>query len=418
MGSVSYTLRDAGNQETTLTLDVLVPLEIQAESDAPSLRVSTGIPTRTSMQKDLVASAISLKVKGGTPPFEWFTPFGDLSASSEKLDDTSEILFTLPDVGGIYNVTVVDSGGQRQKIKVSTQEALKIDPERLTITHNEIRNVSVVGGESPYTVESDMGEIGAVEYFSIVGVAIFPPVRVYMERDETQAFQIAGGIGKDEDYFMTALKGGVDEHPLDMTFTYTPPQALDTVSGLSDVVTVTDSVGSQVSAVVEIIDSEGDIAGDGFFVTPSNATILKNEKRRFKAVGGKGQEIVWQCDEGEGDLSGQGEPSVSYTAPDRMVTTALSAMDLGSHEASAKIHVVSDHVLISPSQVYLKPGQQTTFKGNFGTGSYTFTWTGGGDGGRYRKRQRQRRLKPNRCIGSFHLYGTVQDRHPHHYGIR
>lgn len=48
-----------------------------------------------------------------------------------------------------------------------------------------------------------------------------------------------------------------------------------------------------------------------------------------------------------------------------------------SREAAANIHVISDKVLIFPSQVHLKPGESTEFRGSFGTETYTFTCTCG-----------------------------------------
>ncbi|MBF0259717.1 MAG: hypothetical protein HQK62_12940, partial [Desulfamplus sp.] len=80
---------------------------------------------------------------------------------------------------------------------------------------------------------------------------------------------------------------------------------------------------------------------------------------------------------GEGDLSGQNQPSIEYRAPDMRMKSVLSAMDQEPREALSDIHVISDKVMISPSQVFLKPGESAKFRGLFGTEEYTFTWTNG-----------------------------------------
>ncbi len=49
-----------------------------------------------------------------------------------------------------------------------------------------------------------------------------------------------------------------------------------------------------------------------------------------------------------------------------------------AQENTVRLYVtVSLKLTISPSHVYLKPGQQTEFQGSFGSGSYSFTWTEG-----------------------------------------
>ena len=399
-GDSIYKISDGSGQAAELNLTVLVPLTIHYQS-AGSPRRRSGT-THPSGQRDIDES-FALNALGGVPPFTWHSPSGEIVPDPSDDGDHALIYYTPPDTPGIYTVTVVDSGGQRQEFKVSTYQAYNVLPERLYLSPEESGDVSIYGGVSPYGIDAENGSVGAVKEFP--GVYIFSytapsmvgeymvtisdargsQTRIYitvkealaaspsqqmMTGRETKSFEIVGAVGNDDEIFVTALKGAVDLHPNEMRFTYEAPEKAG-----RDVVTITDASGAQCEVVIDIVGSDHD-SETLFFIQPVTATLLKNEKKRYKAVGGTGQDIAWRCD--VGGISGQHQPSIEYTAPDNnAVNTTLSAMDSAEHEATAEIHVVSDHVLISPSQVYLKPGEQVEFQGHFGTGRYTFTWTAG-----------------------------------------
>ena len=399
-GDSIYKISDGSGQAAELNLTVLVPLTIHYQSaESPRRRSGT---THPSGQRDIDES-FALNALGGVPPFTWHSPSGEIVPDPSDDGDHAIIYYTPPDTPGIYTVTVVDSGGQRQEFKVSTYQAYNVLPERLYLSPEESGDVSIYGGVSPYGIDAENGSVGAVKEFP--GVYIFSytapstvgeymvtisdargsqtrlyitvkealavsPSQQMMTGRETKPFEIVGAVGNDDEIFVTALKGAVDLHPNEMRFTYEAPEKAG-----RDVVTITDASGAQCEVVINIVGSDHD-SETLFFIQPVTATLLKNEKKRYKAVGGNGQDIAWRCD--VGGISGQHQPSIEYTAPDNnAVNTTLSAMDSAEHEATAEIHVVSDHVLISPSQVYLKPGEQVEFQGNFGTGRYTFTWTEG-----------------------------------------
>ena len=402
-----YTLQDSSGQEVDFKLTVLSPLELQYGDKDFGVR-SPG-QARQVNQRGIKSGVepVILTVSGGTPPFSWQVTAGEVTVENSGADDQSVALYTPPDMAGIYTVTVVDSGGQVQDIKVSTIDPLQTDPEILYLAPGENCDVSIFGGTGPYSVEAFEGSVTQPQFFEKAGVGFFSytapttvgeymisvkdnegvvvrlyatvaltltvsPSHVYLRKGESQAFQLAGGVGKDDDIHILALHGAVEAHPEKMQFNYLPSE-----SALNDVITITDLSGDQATATIEIITEESNISSKNFFVTPSSATVLKNENRRFKAIGGQGQEIIWHCEVGEGTISGQGQPSISYSAPDLVMTTGISAKDFANHEAGAEIYVIADDVLISPSQVFLRPGQQTEFQGNFGTGNYTFFWTEG-----------------------------------------
>jgi len=421
-GEHIYTLEDSSGQNATLTVFVLAPLAIESEnitalsrssyiqrdSDSYTLRfLNSNYDTKSSADGIFASQKsdtkqVSLRATGGTAPFKWYSTAGVVGANSGTPDDTSQILYTPPSVAGVYTVTVVDSGGQTQDFKVSTILQLKTTPEQLYLSPNESRDISILGGISPFKVVADAGTVTQPQVKS--GLATFsytaPPtsgdymisvqdaggnvVRVYatvslsltvspsiayMRKNETKIFKLAGGVGKDKDIHIAALKGDIfngdkeSTHPENMVFTYKAPD----VRG-GDVVTITDISGNQASVTIEV-------TSDKFFITPLSAQLLKGENRLFKTVGGTGTEIKWTSD--QGDISLQNQPSTAYTAPDMRLKTVIKAMDMEQREAVADIHVISDKVMISPSQVFLKPGEKARFRGLFGTEDYTFTWTGG-----------------------------------------
>ena len=410
-GDISYTLWDNLGEDVDLKLVVLTPLDLRYHEDDAS-GGKMGKQRFSDPQRDIDdnrTDTISLTASGGTPPFSWHASSGEIiiDPSQSGVEDQSVVLFTPPESAGIYTVTVVDSGGQRQDIKVSTVEPLQTDPEMLYMTPGESRDVSIFGGMGPFTANTADGSVTPPQFFERAGVGFFSytapitpgeymitvldeqgntvrlyvtvalsltvsPSQGYLRRGQPQSFQLAGGVGKDEDIHIMALNGTVDSHPVNMAFDYTASEI-----EISDVISITDLSGEQLIVNIEIVTGDPMISTGNFFVTPSSATLFKNESRRFKAVGGNGSDIAWRCNEGEGEISGQGQPSIAYTAPDTTLVTELSATDLENREVKSDIHVISDSVLISPSQVYLKPGQQAEFQGNFGTGDYTFTWMDG-----------------------------------------
>ncbi|MBF0201667.1 MAG: PKD domain-containing protein [Desulfamplus sp.] len=401
-GEYSYSLQDSRGRQVTLNMTVLEPLGIQWESDGSVSRSARG--TRNGY--DPGRGPIELKATGGTPPFRWYATGGRLTNHDSDPDNTALQLFTPPDTSGVHTVTVADSGGQSGEFRLSTVLKLSTSPQQLYLSPGEERDISILGGLPPFTVKVDAGNAttpalqsgfsifkytappAAGEYMitvadsdgsqtwitaSVTLPLTASPSKAYLNRNQNKIFQLAGGIGKAENIFITALKGDVDIHPDSDTlkFSYTAPG----VTG-RDIITITDQSGSQAKVEINVIS-------DNFFITPLNATLLKNEKCVFKIVGGSGESAVWTVTQGDIEhnqgTDGKKYLNAEYTAPDILSKFPILARDrvLSSKRASANIHVISDRVLISPKQAWLKPGETINFRGFFGTEQYLYTWTSG-----------------------------------------
>ncbi|MBF0200030.1 MAG: DUF1566 domain-containing protein [Desulfamplus sp.] len=414
-GENQFVLQDALGSEALLSIMVLAPLVIEKEPGT----CYTQVQYRNSVDQDDRSSAnqvnrnavnqFILKAAGGTPPFEWYSSSGSINTAPDPNssdDPTSRIIFTPPSKAGIYTVSVVDSGGQTQNFRISTFLKLDVTPQQLFLAPSEQKDFSIIGGQPPFTAVADAGSVTApaisaglstVSYTAPARVGEYmvtimdnkgdamrlyvtvtldlavSPSKAYLDKEESKTFHIAGGIGRDKDFFIKALKGDVDVHPENMKFSYAAPN----ING-RDVITITDMSGAQAEVEVEVVPSY-------FFITPQSTTLLREETRRFKSVGGTGEGLVWSAEQGDisqgegnqGDISRNNEPSVEYVAPHIRTRLTLNVKDSLGTSADADIHVISDKVLITPSTAYLKPGESTTFRGVFGTEDYTYTWTMG-----------------------------------------
>ena len=411
-GFYAWNLTDQKGAAVVLNAEVYAPLSIMSNKKRGRLR--KGLTAKP-------GGIIVLRPAGGAPPYAWSATAGQLS-DSETLDD-SPITYTLPNAVGTFTVSVTDGNGQSFDFHVSSAASLVVAPRKIFAGFDENHEINVFGGIPPYRLTAESGDMAEVDeslfVYKTPGIAgeyiiavtdasgasqeirvkvyqplLVSPATAYMRRNESKFFSILGGSGDDAGMILQAVRGEVSTQVINRGFTYTAPDQTG-----SDTVIITDIDGEQVKIAIEVIS-------DNFFVTPANAALLKDEKRVFRTVGGIKEGLLWTVDEGDISSDTENHTFIIYEAPNRLTACALSAVDKQSRKAQAEIHVISDKVMITPKEVFLKTGEETLFRGALGAGSYVFTATGGDLSEEADMTDRVRYRSPNRA-GEY--YVTVTD---------
>lgn len=374
-GEKVYTVKDSSGTAVPFTMTVPEKLSI-LRSDAVEIRHG---------------NTIALAASGGTPPYKWYATSGNVESATSDADVT----YRIPDAVGNHTVTVTDSGGQSADYLLTTYADLIVSPSTLYLSPGEVKIFSVVGGTAPYSAVTTAGTItddGDGEQFNyeapdVIGnyeitisdmadnqttlyVQVSHPLWVspqmsYLRQGEHKLFQLAGGIGKDEELYIQALRGDVSPNPSDRTFEYVAPEEIG-----QDIIMVTDIDGTQAKVEIEV-------TSENFFVTPSTVALLPRETATFLSVRGTGDSFTWIADMGDILADVENSSNITYQAPDERGKGDITCRDIEQRIANAQVHIISDRVLITPQLVYLFPGEQTRFRALLGTEEYEFTYTDG-----------------------------------------
>ncbi|MEA2061675.1 MAG: DUF1566 domain-containing protein [Thermodesulfobacteriota bacterium] len=373
-GEKVYTVKDSAGTVAPFTMTVLSPLTL--------VRSGAGTIEPGGM--------VYFSAGGGTPPCEWYATAGAIQSAA---GNTSGASYQIPEVVGKYTVSVIDANGQSADYIVTNHPRLVLSPSQLYVAPGEQKRFSVIGGKPPYTVVTDTGKIfedgeafiyeaGKVkgDYEIRVSDAAgnqaglhvqvslplwVSPQTAYLLPNNSKQFKLTGGVGKDEDIYIYALKGDVPAHPVNRGFEYTAPGETG-----QDVVMVTDSDGTHTRVEVEVIS-------DKFFITPSRTALLQEETGYFRAVLGAGDSFAWSTEAGDILTCEESSSFIDYKAPLVKGSYALTCCDIQGNEAGAEVHVVDSTVVITPRVVYLSPEETCEFRAVFGTETYQFTYTDG-----------------------------------------
>jgi hypothetical protein len=293
--------------------------------------------------------------------------------------------------GGVTDVVqVADSLGNTASVSVTVTAGLSISPAAVTLAPRASWTFTAAGGSasgyawsfvanaSGGTIDSGSGAYtvgaagGVTDVVQVVdslgntasasitvtqGVAVTPPAATLAPR-ASRTFTAAGGSGTGYTWSLaTNASGGT----IDSTGVYTA----GSTGGVSDVVRVTDSLGS--IATVSITVTEG------VAITPPAATLTPRAGRTFTASGGSRAGFVWSL---ATNASGGTIDSASgaYTAGSTGgVTDAVQATDSLGNIATVSVTVTMG-VTISPAETALAPSATQTFTASGGSGT-GYTWS-------------------------------------------
>ncbi|MBF0259535.1 MAG: hypothetical protein HQK62_11960, partial [Desulfamplus sp.] len=105
--------------------------------------------------------------------------------------------------------------------------------------------------------------------------------------------------------------------------------------------------------------------------------LLPEERVLFRSVRGTGESFSWNADMGDILTDKDNGFNIIYEAPAERGKGNVTCMDIAGKEATSKVHIISNRVLITPKVVYLNPGEETRFRALLGTEEYEFTYTDG-----------------------------------------
>jgi N-acetylneuraminic acid mutarotase len=311
------------------------------------------------------------------------------NASGGGIDSTG--IYTAGPTGGVTDVVrATDSLGNTASVSVTVTAGLSISPAAVTLAPRASWTFAAAGGSasgyawsfvanaSGGTIDSGSGAYtvgaagGVTDVVQVVdslgntasasitvtqGVAVTPPAATLAPR-ASRTFTAAGGSGTGYTWSLaTNASGGT----IDSTGVYTA----GSTGGVSDVVRVTDSLGS--IATVSITVTEG------VAITPPAATLTPRASRTFTASGGSGAGFVWSL---ATNASGGTIDSASgaYTAGSTGgVTDAVQATDSLGNIATVSVTVTMG-VTISPAETALAPSAAQTFTASGGSGT-GYTWS-------------------------------------------
>ena len=324
--------------------------------DSATVKVKVGEPFRVTPQiaRILRGDTASFQVVSGTPPYLWFTDFGQLSATEGE-----QITFTPESSLGLYTIMGVDGAGALVQRTVQMIEGMVVTPASASTPINGTVSLEVTGGNGNYTWSANVGsvspntggtitytcpgEVGAaevtvrdtagneakatIECNSIDGLLTITPAIAAVEINGTVVLEVTGGNPPYTSW--TATIGSVSPNAGSST-TYTAPGGVGTAT-----VTVMDSAGNDKTATIKVTK--------GMVVTPVSTSIPVNSTVSLEVTGGNG-DYTWNAT--IGSVSPNAGNPTTYTCPGEVGAAEVTVGDTAGSSAVAKIECSS--VKVSP----------------------------------------------------------------------
>jgi hypothetical protein len=261
--------------DPNITITMNEDKNIIAECIGPEIGISPQISQIYTEEK------VELTVVNGVAPYTWSTTGGQLTAP------TGQKVHFSANVPGTYNITVTDNTGASAQATVEVSQQFSLSPQYVSdLQINEIQPFSITGGKPPYLLTTTLG----------VSQSINPD---------------ANGIA---------------------TYNFTAPDNPGEVKLI-----VTDAIGGEQKALINIIDPKIIITPSGTVVNPLILSL--GESISFTVKGGV-PNYNWTVT--AGTLSSPQGKTVTYIAPKVSGKQTITVTDNKGNKAEAHVKVVNE----------------------------------------------------------------------------
>jgi membrane carboxypeptidase/penicillin-binding protein PbpC len=359
-GTAKLTVIDSLNEEITATINIHGSLDVTPKT------------ARITSQETVTLQAI-----GGEGNYYWTATKGQLSSLTDR-----RVEYTAPEKTGRYTVTIRDGLGNTKDILILVGEELLLSQQQLFLDPEESIELNILGGESPYTVEVDAGNVELVDskinykapkvsgnytltvsdnknnkVSAEIKVALdllITPLSSRIDAGESLTLHAAGGFGEKR---WVASKGKLDKTNRE-TVTWTAPDNFGPA-----IIYVMDAAGATAIANLEV-------ASKGFAVTPSVRHVFPNKNANFTAVGGA-TPYTWIVE--QGDFNAVDDETINYQAGNIRGSYKIEITDNSGKKAQAQVNVYSTKLFASPKILYINKGETLPITIGGGTGNYIVT---------------------------------------------
>ncbi|SEH08954.1 VWA domain-containing protein [Candidatus Venteria ishoeyi] len=400
-GEAPYTWRVQGNgqldassgdsnrftPETIGKVDILV-MDNQGITATATVEI-TGHMAITPENATLQPNAtISFKANGGTGNITWVAAKGTIDSNGN---------YTAPVDFGTYQITATDGAGVQASASVRIANVPVASPQMVWLEKGGQTNLSVIGGNTPYTWTASAGQFQKTSRRSAEGntvIYIAPDVSTDVtitvtdnvgETSTVMAYVDLPLKATREELFLTpggtstvAATGGIPPFEwttirgeFELVTTQEAAKNIYTAANITgeDTITIRDRKGSTVQVAVK--------AAAPLTITPSVRYMSTGETKTFQVNGGF---PAYTCTvDGEGEIAPAESQDglISFIAGgtiDQDIT--INCTDAGNSTVQARVFV-DRKLRVSPVEVFLPRGGEQIFKATGGTGSYTVFATSG-----------------------------------------
>jgi Leucine-rich repeat (LRR) protein/plastocyanin len=362
--------------DTTGTAKVTVIDSLNQQIEA-SINIHSSLDITPKIARLTSQETVTLQAIGGDDNYFWTTTKGQLSSLTDR-----RVEYTAPAKTGRYTVTVRDGLGNTKDILILVGEDLLLSQQQLFLEPDDTVELTILGGESPYTVEVDAGNAEIVDskinykapkvagnytltvtdninnkVSAEIKVALdllITPLSSRIDAGEELILHAAGGFGEKR---WVASKGTLDKTEGE-TVTWTAPQNFGPT-----IIYVMDAAGTTAVANLEV-------ASSGFAVTPSVRHVFPNDNANFTAVGGA-TPYTWTLE--QGDYNAVDDETINYQADNIRGSYKIEITDSSGKKAQAQVNVYSTRLFASPKILYINKGETLPITIGGGTGNYTIT---------------------------------------------
>ena len=365
-----------------------------ANGDSATVKVKVGEPFRVTPQiaRILRGDTASFQVVSGTPPYLWFSDFGQLSATQGE-----QITFTPESSLGLYTIFGVDGAGALVQRTVQMIEGMVVTPASASTPINGMVPLEVIGGNGHYTWSANVGSVspntgGTITYTCpgevgtadvtvidtagneakatikcdpIDGPLMITPAIAAVEINGTVVLEVTGGNSPYTSW--NATLGSVSPNE-GAQVTYTAPGA----PGSVDTVTVMDSNGTMASTKVNVESNGLPLA-----VTPAVASVEVNGTISLTVIGGNGAPYTWSTSAGSVNPIEGKQTKLTVSGDVGSVTVTVQDNAGGTANATIEIGSVVELPVITPAKKVLSVNETTDLTVTGGKGPYTWTATVG-----------------------------------------